>query len=251
MKHSIHVNQKQAIELGLTNVNQAHILDLLTGASTWATPEIVDGQVYYWVSRQRISSELPLLHLKADTIYRHLKSLAEIGLIEYIKKGKKDCMRLTKKGRSYYVGNRSELAMSETNPSEEENSEIDPNHYVGNESENNSDLNPTDPTTNNISQKEDQAKEEPPEKKSPSKKFIKPTVAEIADYCKSRNNGINPQKFFDHYETSDWMRGKTKIRNWKNCVHTWEQNDTGNRKAANDYSNKDYSVGTEGFITNG
>jgi hypothetical protein len=61
------------------------------------------------------------------------------------------------------------------------------------------------------------------EKKTKSKKFIKPTVAEIAEYCKSRNNGINPQTFFDYYEASDWIRGKTKIRNWKNCVHTWEQ----------------------------
>jgi DNA-binding PadR family transcriptional regulator len=188
MKHSIHVNQKQAIELGLTNVNQAHILDLLTGASTWATPEIVDGQVYYWVSRQRISSELPLLHLKADTIYRHLKSLSEIGLIEYIKKGKKDCMRLTKKGRSYYVGNRSELAMSETNPSDEESSEIDPNHYVGNESENNSDLNPTDPTTSYISQKEDQSKRDSaPDEKLPSKRFQTEIEAKrVADYLHKR-----------------------------------------------------------------
>lgn len=217
MKHSIHVNQKQAVELGITNINQAHILDLLTGASTWATPEIVDGQVYYWVSRQRISAELPLLNLKADTIYRHLKSLDEIGLIEYIKKGKKDCMRLTPKGRSYYVGNKSELPMSEINPNNDENSDLDPNHYVGNESENYSDLNPTDPTTSNISLKDDQSS------KTREKKFIKPTVDEISDYCHSRKNQINPQQFFDYYESIGWMVGRAAMKDWQAAVRTWEQ----------------------------
>lgn len=138
MKYTITINQKQAVELGLTNINQIFILDLLSTASTWAKTEIIDEDVYYWVARQVISSELPVLDLKPDTVYRHLRALAENGFIEHIKKGKKDCIRLTEKGKSYYVGNKSE---------KEANSEINPKK-LGNKSEKNSEINPTYPNTN-------------------------------------------------------------------------------------------------------
>ena len=101
MKYNLIVNQERAIMLGIDNINQALIFDMLTSASTWAEPETVDNQVYYWVSRQTIANELKLLHLKPDTVYRHLKSLQKLGLIDYIKINKKDCIRLTKKGESY------------------------------------------------------------------------------------------------------------------------------------------------------
>lgn len=216
MKYTLHINQKQAIELGITNVNQAHVFDLLTGMSTWAEPEIIDGDVFYWVSRSRISEELSLLNLKPDTIYRHLKTLAELGLIEYRKSGKKDCARVTKKGASYYVGNKSESSkntMSEINPKNNKNSEINPNHYVGNKSEKNSEINPTYKTTNNISLKDYQ-----------STKFKKPSLAEIQSYMRERNNGLDADRFYDYYETNGWVQGRSKIKDWKACVRTWERN---------------------------
>lgn len=133
MKFTITVNQKQAKELGIKNINQAIILSLISEAHTWAEHEIVDGEVYYWASRTKILEELELLDLKSDTIYRHFKSLASLGLIDYVKNGKKDCVRLTKLGKTYYVGNESEKT---------QNSEMNPSK-LGNESEKHSDLNPT------------------------------------------------------------------------------------------------------------
>jgi len=154
MKYTLTINQPQAIELGISSVNQALIFDMLTSAATWAKPAIIDNDVYYWVARQTIANELKLLNLKPDTIYRHLKSLAKIGLINYKKVGKKDCIQITKKGQKYlskdknstmsetnsnhYVGNKSELI---------QNSEIYPSKF-GNKSEKNSEINPTYPTTN-------------------------------------------------------------------------------------------------------
>lgn len=61
-------------------------------------------------------------------------------------------------------------------------------------------------------------------------KFIKPTVEQIEEYCEERKNGLNGQKIFDHYEANGWMRGKTKIKDWKACVRTWERNDNNNSK---------------------
>lgn len=55
-----------------------------------------------------------------------------------------------------------------------------------------------------------------------STRFIPPTVEEVRAYCEERKNGINPQLFIDHYAAAHWMRGNTKIEDWKACVRTWE-----------------------------
>ena len=55
-----------------------------------------------------------------------------------------------------------------------------------------------------------------------SSRFIKPSVEEIAEYCKSRHNSIDPYAFFDFYESKNWYVGKNKMANWKAAVHTWE-----------------------------
>lgn len=58
-------------------------------------------------------------------------------------------------------------------------------------------------------------------------KFKKPTLEEVEEYCKERNNGINAQRFIDYYETNGWKQGKGKpIKDWRACVRTWERNDT-------------------------
>lgn len=64
--------------------------------------------------------------------------------------------------------------------------------------------------------------------KKPKKKKIPPSLKEVSDYCLERKNNINPQNFIDHYEANGWMRGKAKIKDWKACVRTWEQNNKNN-----------------------
>ena len=57
-----------------------------------------------------------------------------------------------------------------------------------------------------------------------SKKFTKPTLEEIRNYCDERSNGIDPEYFYDFYESKDWMIGKNKMKDWKSAVRTWEKN---------------------------
>jgi len=71
------------------------------------------------------------------------------------------------------------------------------------------------------------------EPKKKSVKFIPPLSYEVAQYCHERNNKVDPQSFIDHYEANGWMRGKTKIKDWKACVRTWEQKSNG--KTTNNY----------------
>jgi hypothetical protein len=65
-----------------------------------------------------------------------------------------------------------------------------------------------------------------PKEKAP-RRFVKPTVDEIRDYCEKRQNGIDAQYFYDYYEARGWKYGNTHIVDWKACVRTWERN--GNR----------------------
>lgn len=56
-----------------------------------------------------------------------------------------------------------------------------------------------------------------------AQKFIPPTVEEVAAYCRERDNFIDPQHFIDYYEARNWMLGKTKMKDWKAAIRTWEQ----------------------------
>lgn len=60
------------------------------------------------------------------------------------------------------------------------------------------------------------------------KRFKKPTVDEIKEYCEERKNGINAQSFFDHYEARGWIpKGYTmQMKDWKAAVRTWEKNNS-------------------------
>lgn len=53
-------------------------------------------------------------------------------------------------------------------------------------------------------------------------RFCPPTVEQVAAYCKERKNGIDAQRFCDFYSAKNWMIGKTKMKDWKAAVRTWE-----------------------------
>lgn len=58
--------------------------------------------------------------------------------------------------------------------------------------------------------------------KNTSGRFTPPTLEEVISYCSERKNTVDANKFFNHYESTGWMRGKNKIKDWKACVRTWE-----------------------------
>ena len=57
-----------------------------------------------------------------------------------------------------------------------------------------------------------------------SKRFIPPTLNEVREYCRERNNNVDPETFINFYESKGWLVGKTKMKDWKACVRTWERN---------------------------
>ena len=56
-----------------------------------------------------------------------------------------------------------------------------------------------------------------------SNRFVPPSVDEVRAYCQERGNSVDPQRFVDYYSSNGWMVGKTKMKDWKAAVRTWEQ----------------------------
>lgn len=63
------------------------------------------------------------------------------------------------------------------------------------------------------------------------KSFKPPTIEEVKEYLKSKNSTIDAERFVNYYEATNWMRGKSKIQNWKACVKTWESKEENNKPA--------------------
>ena len=61
------------------------------------------------------------------------------------------------------------------------------------------------------------------------KRFVKPTVEEVAAYCAERKNGVDAERFVDFYESKGWVIGKNSpMRDWRAAVRNWENRDKAN-----------------------
>jgi hypothetical protein len=67
-----------------------------------------------------------------------------------------------------------------------------------------------------------------------TKRFIKPNIQEIKDYCFERKNNVDVNKFFNYYEANGWKVGKNAMKDWKACVRTWEGNNFNSNSKTND-----------------
>ena len=85
--------------------------------------------------------------------------------------------------------------------------------------------------------------------------FKKPTLEEVKEYFKEKQTHIDPEKFYYHYESVNWFRGKSKIKNWKLCLNTWEKmdnKDDGKKINKQEYKKSEFCIFCRtgnGFIT--
>ena len=63
-----------------------------------------------------------------------------------------------------------------------------------------------------------------------NKYFNKPSLLEIKNYCIERVNNVDPEAFFDFYESKGWVVGKSKMKDWKASIRSWERNETKKQK---------------------
>ena len=57
------------------------------------------------------------------------------------------------------------------------------------------------------------------------KRFEKPSISDIKQYCMERNNNIDANQFYDYYESNGWKVGKNSMKDWKAAVRTWERSE--------------------------
>ena len=69
---------------------------------------------------------------------------------------------------------------------------------------------------------------------SKRERFTPPTIEEVAEYCRSRDNGIDAEEFWHFYNSKGWMVGRGKMKNWKSAVVTWEKSAKQRAKKSND-----------------
>lgn len=61
-------------------------------------------------------------------------------------------------------------------------------------------------------------------------RFTPPTIEQVTEYCRERNNGVNPVKWFNYYTANGWKVGKNPMKDWKAAVRTWEEGESNNGK---------------------
>lgn len=79
-------------------------------------------------------------------------------------------------------------------------------------------------------------------------RFKPPTLEEVQAYCSERNNNIDAERFINHYTSNGWMVGRTKMKDWKAAVRTWEGNgysSKGAKKSNSDEAYEFYEIGRQ------
>ena len=137
MRYNSQINNVKANEWGL-NIQLAYLFSWFYELPSWAESVTIEGESYYFASKNKAVNELPLLTDKPDTMYRYYKKLENLDLVNIKKIDGKDYVNLTSKSKEW----NSSLGR------ESDNSENNPN-ALGKESETNSDLNPTYNNYNN------------------------------------------------------------------------------------------------------
>ena len=139
-----------------------------------------------------------LFDIPEETVSRKIKKLERKGylIITYKKRG---CEIVNRGIRIVYPNDYQE---SQSTVDENVNRTIDENVKDNNISVNK--------ISNNISHK--------------SKKFIPPTKDEVKKYCEENNLSIDIDRFFNYYG-EDWKdRENRPVKNWKQRVRTWANN---------------------------
>ena len=99
---------------------------------------------------------------------------------------------------------------------------------------------------------EPQPEEKPAQEIQPEnpkrKNFVKPTVEEIAAYCKEKKYNVNAQQFFSYYESNGWKIGRNAMKSWQAAVQNWNARDKANNKAAGTiWENNSTDADTAGY----
>ena len=72
--------------------------------------------------------------------------------------------------------------------------------------------------------------------KRENKQFTPPSLEDVAEYCKERNNNIDAMQFIDYYSARGWrFNNGGKMKDWRATVRTWERRNYSNNSEHKDF----------------
>lgn len=65
----------------------------------------------------------------------------------------------------------------------------------------------------------------PPADPPKGKRFVKPTLEEVAAYIREKGYAVDPERFYSYYESCGWQVKGRSMRDWKAAVSYWNTRD--------------------------
>lgn len=85
----------------------------------------------------------------------------------------------------------------------------------------------------------------PQKGKNTKKRFVPPTLEEVAAYCQERGNNVDPRTFWDYFNEGGWTDSEGKpVKSWKQKIITWEKHE-GGKKNGTQTSGRNAETGRE------
>lgn len=151
---------------------------------------------------------------KESAINSALKELKENGYLILIKKMPNE----TESGRIEYEWNFYEQPQNQKQSEKKQTTENQGFEFQG--LENQEQLNTNILSTNELNTNRIDIICDKPKKSH----FIPPTIEEVRAYCRERNSSVDPDKFFEYFQTGNWKDSKgNQVKNWKQKIITWEK----------------------------
>lgn len=57
-------------------------------------------------------------------------------------------------------------------------------------------------------------------------RFQRPTLAQIQDYIFEQSLNVDPERFYDYYESNGWKVGRNSMKDWKAALRNWSKKDS-------------------------
>lgn len=164
----------------------------------------------------------------------HVSPIAQMALnfiLPQLARDKEKYMSICERRKEY--GRRGGLSKSNDSQQKEAkatNSKLKVANATDNDTDNNTDNDKVYVNDNDLPDTEvSMSKKKSDKDTSLSKKtFEKPSLEEVATYVKEKGYHFDVQSFYEYYEADDWHYNRNsvrkKIKNWKRCCVTWENN---------------------------
>lgn len=73
------------------------------------------------------------------------------------------------------------------------------------------------------------------------------SIEDVRAYCRERNNRVNVDRWYAHYESNGWKIGRNPMKDWKAAIRKWEADDGCGPRPKGGTQSNGTSI-TDGFV---